>query len=53
MNVPVLPVFATLSRGPAWRDDVAAGDGAHSGAGGYAALAAVIEAWPAWRSYLP
>jgi lysophospholipase L1-like esterase len=52
-NVPSLPVFGALADLPAWRDEVAAGDGAHPGAAGYAALAALVDAWPAWRALLP
>ncbi len=28
------------------------GDGAHPGAKGYAAMAALVEEWPAWRAWL-
>jgi lysophospholipase L1-like esterase len=53
LDVPFLPVFGTLTDLPAWRDEVAGGDGAHPAGGGYAALAALVDAWPAWRRHLP
>lgn len=49
MAVPYLPVLDTLREGGVWLHEAAAGDGAHPGAGGYAALAGLVEAWPAWR----
>lgn len=52
-KVPFLPVFAALIDLPRWRDEVAAGDGAHPAASGYAALAALVDTWPAWRRRLP
>ena len=36
-----------------WREEAAAGDGIHPGAGGYAALAGLVDTWPAWRSWFP
>jgi acyl-CoA thioesterase-1 len=50
---PFLDAFAPMLASPIWMDDVVAGDGAHPGAQGYAALAALVEAWPAWRKHLP
>ena len=52
-DIPFLDAFAPMLASPIWMDDVTAGDGAHPGAQGYAALAALIEAWPAWRKHLP
>jgi len=53
IEVPFLAVFGALTDLPAWRDEVAGGDGAHPAGGGYAALAALVDAWPAWRRHLP
>jgi len=52
-EVPFLDSFAALLASPVWMREVAAGDGAHPGASGYDALAALVEAWPAWRKHLP
>jgi len=49
--VPYYDVFAALRADRAWMADVAAWDGAHPGAAGYAALARLIGAWPAWRAW--
>lgn len=53
LGVPFLDVMEPLIQSRAWWDEVEDGDGIHPGAGGYAALAAVVEAWPAWRAWLP
>ncbi len=53
LDVPYLPVFDTLAANAAWMHEVAAGDGAHPNAAGYEALAALVEAWEPWRSWLP
>jgi len=52
LGVPFLDVIEPLARADIWWQDVAAGDGIHPNAGGYAALAALVEAWPAWRDWL-
>lgn len=49
LGIPFLETFAALEAVPVWRHEAAAGDGAHPGAGGYAALAGLVDAWPAWR----
>ncbi|WP_169064199.1 GDSL-type esterase/lipase family protein [Geodermatophilus dictyosporus] len=48
-GVPHVAVHAALAAGPAWTAEVAAGDGAHPGAAGYAALADLV--WPHWRAW--
>ena len=48
LAVPFLDVFPALSADSVWRAEVAAHDGAHPGAAGYAALAELVTAWPAW-----
>jgi lysophospholipase L1-like esterase len=53
LHVPFLDILEPLTRAAVWWDDVAAGDGIHPNAGGYAALAALVEAWPAWQEWLP
>jgi len=48
--VPFLNVHTPLSTHAVWLDETARFDGAHPAAGGYDALAALVEAWPAWRA---
>ena len=50
-GVPYCDVFAALAADTGWMRDVAAWDGAHPGARGYAALARLITAWPTWREW--
>ena len=50
VQVPFLPVHGPLSAASAWRAGAARGDGVHPDGAGYAALAALVDAWPAWRS---
>ncbi len=48
-EVPYVPVAAALAADPTWRAEVAAGDGAHPGAAGYAVLAELVRPrWEAW-----
>ena len=49
LEVPFLPLHAALSASHAWRAGAARGDGVHPDAAGYAALAALVEAWRPWR----
>ncbi|MDN3567745.1 GDSL-type esterase/lipase family protein [Paeniroseomonas aquatica] len=49
LEVPFLPLHGPLSASHAWRAGAARGDGVHPDAAGYAAMAALVEAWPAWR----
>lgn len=53
IEVPYLPVFAPLVADGCWEHEAAAADGAHPRAKGYTQLAALVEAWPAWRRWLP
>lgn len=49
-GVPYVGVAAALVADPVWRADVAAGDGAHPGAAGYAVLADLVR--PHWQRWL-
>ncbi len=49
-GVPHVPVVAALAADPTWRAEVAAGDGAHPGAAGYALLADLVR--PHWAGWL-
>jgi acyl-CoA thioesterase I len=53
IEVPYLPVFGPLVADGCWGYEAAAADGAHPGAKGYAQLAALVDAWSAWRRWLP
>jgi len=47
-GVPFLAVFDDLIADPVWMAEVAAGDGAHPGAAGYAKFAALVDGWQRW-----
>jgi acyl-CoA thioesterase-1 len=49
-GVPYVPVVRTLAADPVWMHEVAAGDGAHPGAAGYALLADLVH--PHWETWL-
>lgn len=49
-GVPYVPVVRTLAADPGYRAEVAAGDGAHPGAAGYALLADLVR--PRWSTWL-
>ena len=49
-GVPYVPVVAALAADPTWRAEVAAGDGAHPGAAGYALLADLVR--PSWNRWI-
>lgn len=53
LDVPFLDILASIQPVEAWWLEVAAGDGIHPGSGGYAALAALVDAWPAWKAWVP
>ena len=52
VGVPYIDVFARLEAEPVWMAEVAEWDGAHPGAAGYARLAAIVTADPAWQGFL-
>ncbi|MBF6356682.1 G-D-S-L family lipolytic protein [Nocardia higoensis] len=47
--VPYVPVLAALSADEVWMREVREGDGAHPGAAGYEAMAALVA--PAWETW--
>jgi acyl-CoA thioesterase-1 len=49
-RVPYVPLVEELRDNPIWRDAIAAGDGAHPGAAGYAEIARLVLAagWLNW-----
>jgi lysophospholipase L1-like esterase len=47
-GVPFLSVLDALIADPVWMAEVAAGDGAHPGALGYARFAALVDGWDGW-----
>ena len=51
-GAPYIDVFARLLAEPVWAEEVAAGDGAHPGAAGYAALARIVASEPDWDRFL-
>ncbi|MBK1657547.1 GDSL-type esterase/lipase family protein [Paracraurococcus ruber] len=50
MDIPFLDTHGPLSGIAAWRNGALRGDGVHPDGAGYAALAALVEQWPAWRN---
>lgn len=50
-RVPFLDVFDQLAESEAWMTEVAAVDGAHPGASGYAILAELVGKWSAWANW--
>jgi acyl-CoA thioesterase I len=53
LGIAFLDLGTPLSAIALWRIELAAGDGAHPGAAGYALIADLVEGWPAWRAWLP
>lgn len=51
LGVPYLDMFTPLAEGTRWAEAVAAGDGVHADATGYAEMARIVENWPAWRAW--
>ena len=52
LAVPYVEVAAELRRTGTWTREAAARDGSHPSRAGYEELAAVVDASPAWRSWL-
>jgi lysophospholipase L1-like esterase len=53
LDVPFLDILGPIQSVDAWWEEVEAGDGIHPSSRGYAALADLVDAWPAWRSWVP
>jgi lysophospholipase L1-like esterase/ADP-ribose pyrophosphatase YjhB (NUDIX family) len=51
VNVPYLDILTPLQASENWMQEVAAGDGAHPGATGYAELAKLVQNWSAWGDW--
>ncbi len=51
LGVPFLDVHTTLMRDPEWEQLTQVGDGSNPNAKGYAKIAALISAWPAWSAW--
>jgi acyl-CoA thioesterase I len=51
IGVPYLDLFTPLSADARFRKAMAAGDGVHPTAEGYAAMAQLVGNWPAWRAW--
>ncbi len=51
MKVPYLEVFTPLQQVQVWKEEVAANDGAHPRAAGYALLAHLVQEWSVWKSW--
>ena len=52
LGVPYLDLLSPLRTAEVWRREVAAGDGAHPGAEGYAFLAELVGCWRPWQSWM-
>jgi acyl-CoA thioesterase-1 len=52
LGVFYLPVVESLQAAPSWLAEARSGDGYHPGAAGYAELADLVAASPAWRDWL-
>ena len=53
LTVPYFDSYAPLLASTSWMPCVNAVDGTHPSASGYAEWAQLIDAWPAWREWLP
>jgi lysophospholipase L1-like esterase len=51
IGVPYLEMFAPLAADARFRKAMAAGDGVHPTADGYAVMAQLVGTWPAWRQW--
>ncbi len=52
IQIPYLEVFTALQHNQIWKEEVAANDGAHPRAAGYAQLAQLVQDWSAWQSWI-
>jgi acyl-CoA thioesterase-1 len=53
LDVPYFDSYTPLMASPTFLSDVKAVDGTHPSAKGYAEWAGLIDAWSAWREWLP
>jgi lysophospholipase L1-like esterase len=53
LSIPYFVSFTTLMASTIWMPSVKSVDGTHPSAVGYAEWAKRIDAWPAWRDWLP
>ncbi len=53
LSLPYFDSYRALVASAVWMPSVMAVDGTHPSASGYAEWATLIEAWPAWRDWLP
>jgi len=53
LQIPYFDSFAALRKTDAWSKAQRAGDGTHPVAAGYDEWAKLIDAWPAWRAWVP
>jgi acyl-CoA thioesterase-1 len=51
IGVPFLDIFTPLSSDQRFAKAMAAGDGVHPTADGYAVMAELVSRWPAWRKW--
>jgi lysophospholipase L1-like esterase len=51
LRVPFLDIHTPLMHDPEWQQLTQAGDGSNPNAQGYAKIATLIAAWPAWRAW--
>jgi lysophospholipase L1-like esterase len=52
LAIPYLDVLTPLQQSPIWMNEVAANDGAHPQAAGYAELAELVKNWVGWTSWI-
>jgi len=53
LGVPYLNPYPDIAESRVWLREARSGDGAHPDAGGYEALAALVDGWDAWRAWVP
>jgi lysophospholipase L1-like esterase len=53
LKIPYFDSYTPLMGSAVWLPSVKAVDGTHPSAAGYAEWAAIIDAWPDWRGWLP
>lgn len=53
LSVPYLDLFTQFAASPVWAEALAAGDGVHPVASGYALIADRVRSWQPWREWLP